>query len=165
MGEETEVNKIFAAFKKLRTDPNFKITSKKTQKYNCIAWAMGFNDRWVSYIYDPTFWWPENAESRGNKPSDLKAAFSALGFTECPSGDIESGYDKVVLYQKDGIWTHAARVISDNVCHSKLGESYDVHHSDGNIFEGSCYGDVFCYMKRRHKSLLSNWFPGRKRDD
>ena len=47
-------------FPRLKDDETFTIESPETSGYNCIAWAMGFDDRWVDYIDDhsPKKWWP-----------------------------------------------------------------------------------------------------------
>ena len=46
-------------------------------------------------------------------------------------------------------WTHAAKVLESNVYHSKIGESFDIHHSGGDVFAGSSYGSIYQFMKRK----------------
>lgn len=152
-------------FPSLEFDKLFTIKSQQTQAYNCIAWAMGFDDRWVDYTPDTDIarkkWWPEGV-ARDYKPETLVAAFEALGFRKCNDDKGETGYDKVALYKvsplinpytsrtiaKEG-WSHAARVISNNLYHSKMGESFDIYHRNGNVFKDSCYGEVYQFMKRK----------------
>lgn len=142
----------------------FKITSPATTKYNCIAWAMGFDDRWIDYVPDMDVskkkWWPKGVH-QGFLPIDLIHAFEAVGFECCDDDIIEDGYDKVALYKVSPFydqltgrwepvgWTHAARVIAPGVYHSKMGPQFDIHHSSGPVFHGSIYGDVYQLMKRR----------------
>lgn len=152
-------------FPKLGADVSFEIKSEPTQSYNCIAWAMGFDDRWIDPGPDNNIarkkWWPEGV-ARDFKPDTLIAAFEALGFERSDDGLEEDGYDKVALYKvsplinpftmqkiADEGWSHAARVLSANLYHSKIGESFDIHHRSGDVFKGPLYGEVFQFMKRR----------------
>ena len=132
------------------SDPNFKITSDPTPAYNCIGWALGTNDVWVG-LYHPTnyawAWWPDNVPCDERKES-LIALFKYFGFEQCSVGDYEWEYDKVALYANEEGWKHAARIIGDNVLHSKIGTAWDIHHSGGDTFVGTEYGRIFTYMKR-----------------
>lgn len=147
----------------LEHDPYFYISSDKTLEYNCIAWAMGFNDRWVDHLpdYDKAVkkWWP-NGVKRGFHPNCLVKAFEAVGFELCNGDKYEEGYEKIVIYclrpfiiPQFGIcepiaWTHAAKVLTENTYHSKMGDKFDIYHSSGNIFVGSSYGEIYTYMRR-----------------
>ena len=83
-------------FPALGSDGSFTITSEQTQAYNCIAWAMGFDDRWVDYILNSTKkWWPKDVPLDWH-PETLIAAFEAVGFEKCDDGKPEDGFDKVV---------------------------------------------------------------------
>lgn len=135
-------------FPQLTYDSKFCVTSPVTAVYNCIAWAMGLNDRWVyPEIYIPGHWWPPIPE-RNLNPDSLVKAFEYMGFIQCPNGNAEPDFDKVALYKKGANWTHAARILMDNEYHSKMGEAWNIHHSSGNIFEDSVYGKIYTYMKR-----------------
>ncbi len=157
--------KLIDSFHHLSDDENFCITSRKTPSYNCIAWAMGFDDRWVDCY--PDFdkarkkWWPEGV-ARDFNPDTLVSAFEMVGFVKCDDDSPEDGYDKVALYKvsplvdpmtgkkiADEGWTHAAKVLESNVYHSKIGESFDIHHSGGDVFAGSSYGSIYQFMKRK----------------
>jgi len=154
--------RLIGAFPKLEDEDDiFHIESPETSGYNCIAWAMGFDDRWVDYILDsPKKWWPAGV-SRDWHTDSLIAAFEAVGFEKCGDGKTEEGYDKVALYRvrpfQDPLtdesidaygWTHAARVIQENVFHSKIGQSFDIYHRSGDVFEGTDYGEIYQYMRR-----------------
>jgi len=163
MDLDTEANRArLIKFGNLSTDGNFHVISPETGAYNCIAWAMGFVDRWVDYIPSNSQhkkWWPKGI-SRSFMPDDLVSAFEAVGFEKCDDDNDEEGYEKVALYKRspytDPIskeikaegWTHAARVLSKDVYHSKMGPSFDIHHSSGDVFDGTNYGEVFQFMKR-----------------
>ena len=147
----------------LETDPYFYVSSDKTLEYNCIAWAMGFNDRWVDHLpdYDKAVkkWWPAGVP-RGFHPDCLIQAFQAVGFELCHDDKYEEGYEKIVIYYlqpfiipRYGIyesigWTHAAKVLTEKTYHSKMGDKFDIYHSSGNLFVGSSYGAIYAYMRR-----------------
>lgn len=146
---------LCSVFPDLKDDANFQILSPETFVYNCIAWAMQFNDRWVDIVEDPGCWWPDGVE-KTMLPSALIHAFEAVGFTLCDNGHLEDGFDKVVLYKKkdDEEWTHAARIVSETVEHSKFGPSFDGIHSHNVLcktglgFENQSYGVAYAFMKR-----------------
>ena len=149
-------------FPKLVDDNTFTIESPATSSYNCIAWAMGFDDRWIDYIDDhsPKKWWPSGVPRDWN-PNTLIAAFEAVGFEKCGMNDTpEEGFDKVALYKvspfyepvskerKPEGWCHAARIVAEGIYHSKIGHSFDVRHRSGDLFSGTSYGEVYQVMKR-----------------
>lgn len=147
---------LIGTFPSLADDPNFRISSPSTWDYNCIAWAMGFENRWVSHISDPYLndirkrfiWWPPGIEI-SERCDALIEAFKAVGFEETIDNGFNPHYDKAVLYT-DGIkWTHASRLIGDGLEHSKFGGLYDAFHSS-NRFENTVYGSPYAYMQRLH---------------
>lgn len=162
---EENRNQLINIFPKLETDRHFSIQSPKTPEYNCIAWAMGFDDRWVDPSPDFDIsrkkWWPDGV-ARGLNPATLIEAFKHLGFIECSDDRYEEGFDKVALYKisplKDSYtgktiadegWTHAARVLSSDLYHSKMGGLFDIYHRSGNVFGGTIYGNIYQFMKRK----------------
>ncbi|MCD8312553.1 MAG: hypothetical protein LUC24_00145 [Bacteroidales bacterium] len=143
-------------FPDLAEDPNFEVLSEPDDTYNCIAWAMGFNDRWVDQYCDaPGHWWPTGVKP-GTSADDLIHAFEAVGFTKTEDGMPEQGYSKVVLYKKPDRdeWTHAARIVSETKEYSKFGQKWDATHSHNVLcntglgFEDSSYGEAYAFMKR-----------------
>lgn len=149
MDFNTEENRkvLIGFFPHLGNDSHFELLSEQTPVYNCIAWAMGYSDRWVDTVLSPGHWWPDGVK-RSTEPKALYDAFIAEGFEKAADGGYEEGYDKVVLFQKDGEWTHASRIESNDVEYSKFGGSFDGVHSH-NIFGGSVYGEEYAYLRRR----------------
>ena len=149
MDFNTEENRkvLIGYFPHLGSDSHFELLSEQTPVYNCIAWAMGYSDRWVDTEYSPGHWWPAGVK-RSTEPIALFDAFVAEGFEKADDGRFEKGYDKVVLFQKDGEWTHASRIESNEVEYSKFGGSFDGVHSH-NIFTGSIYGEEYAYLRRK----------------
>lgn len=118
--------------------------------YNCIGWALGINDVWVGLDHPVNYawtWWPNDVPCDEHKDS-LIALFEYFGFSKCSDCLLEQGFDKVALYADSNGWTHAARVIGDNVLHSKIGTAWDIHHSGGSTFDNTDYGCIYVYMKR-----------------
>lgn len=148
MDFNTEENRqvLIDAFPNLAKDPHFELLSEATNVYNCIAWAMGFNDRWVDHLEYPGHWWPNNVQ-RDNSLQALIDAFVAEGFEQVEGKCFEEGFEKVALYKKDNSWTHAARIVGENIEYSKFGSFCDGKHS-GNIFCGSGYGEEYAYLRR-----------------
>ncbi len=142
-------------FPDLKNDENFQILSPQTYIYNCIAWAMQFEDRWVDIVDEPGCWWPDGVE-KTMLPSALIQAFEAVGFTLCDNSHLEENFDKVVLYKNvdNDEWTHAARIVSETTEHSKFGPSFDGTHSHNVLcntgvgFENQSYGVAYAFMKR-----------------
>lgn len=149
MALDSEVNRmeLIMGFPNLRNDPYFHIKSEETDTYNCIAWAMGTSERWVSpKANTPGYWWPDGVDMDTKKES-LIAAFKAVGFSMANDNKIEEGYDKVVLFAKGDDWKHAARIIDDEVEYSKFGQGWDATHGH-NVLSGASYGYEYAYMKR-----------------
>lgn len=147
---EQDRNTLIGWFPTLQRDSHFEITSDCTPAYNCIAWALGMNDVWVGLDHPTNYswaWWPDEVPCDEQKES-LIALFQYFGFELTDTPDTEEDYDKVALFADDEGWTHAARVIGNDVLHSKIGTAWDIHHSGGDIFSGTEYGNIYAYMKR-----------------
>lgn len=131
---------------RLKLDPNFRLMSPFTYQYNCIAFAIGMQDRWVDPANLPWHWWPPVA--KGITVDHLVKVFQYFGFEDCGIDDsIDEKYDKIAIYQNAGHWTHAARIIADGIYHSKFGASYDGVHSRVDVLQAQ-YGDVAIIMRR-----------------
>ena len=146
---------LISIFPGLAGDDKFRITSPKTVSYNCIAWAMGFDARWVANTAFPGLdaqfrfvWWPDGVEV-SQRPEALIAAFASLGFELTDNRGYEPGFDKAVLYSDGNKWTHASRLLADDMEHSKFGALWDACHGCDK-FSGSDYGTPYAYMRRPH---------------
>ena len=158
MALDTSINRsvLISVFPDLGSDANFKVLSDRTQVYNCIAWAMGYSDRWVDPYFVPGHWWPSGVD-RNLKTMSLINAFKAEGFELSDNDSPEDGYNKVVLYKKATLdqWTHAARIVTKDIEHSKFGNAWDGQHSHNVLYNTSkgqeeySYGIAYAYMKKR----------------
>lgn len=125
--------------------PSFKVTSPEDGEYNCIAWAA--RDDRVWWTHHPGYRWPGYAP-RTALVSGLVAVFEGMGYEECESPDLEVGYEKIAIYARHDLWTHAARQLPDGTWTSKLGDGEDINHAKPQCLIGNTYGDVYCYVKR-----------------
>lgn len=168
MALDSAINRslLISIFPDLANDNNFKILSECTPVYNCIAWAMGYNDRWVSPFLYPGYWWPDGVV-RSMAPEALIQAFQVEGFEMSDDILLEDGYSKVVLYKNlaGDQWTHAARIVTDDTEYSKFGQSFDGQHSHEVLCRTSAgcsdqsYGTAFAYMKRLDSKKESPAIP------
>jgi hypothetical protein len=128
----------------------FEITSDTTCSYNCIAWALGYQDaKW-----DPTPWyyWPRGVP-RNHAVSTICAIFSSFGFVACGDGDLQAGWEKIAIFSRDGAnYTHVARQLPDGRWTSKLGNLEDIAHDNCAGLSGEEYGQVLQWMKRNRES-------------
>jgi len=95
---------LFDLFPNL-TVGNHEITSERTIKYNCIAWAARSTDRW----WQPGVHWPIRSSQEDLGVGDLVLAFKSLGYDESPEGRFEVGFEKLAIYGSGLMYTHVAR--------------------------------------------------------
>lgn len=138
--------------------------------YNCIAWAMGFTNRWVGGLNPyqlshgelPPPWYDSSKIVPPGSPDILVHAFRNEEFEETKNPNYEKGYNKVALYQRRNrfscnyTWTHAARIVSDDVEHSKLGHSFNVAHSR-NQFSKTILSTYFLWRKRNGRCVSNDF--------
>src|ERR1044072_7318956 len=127
----------------------FVVTSEDTCGYNCIAWAAEDIERWwwpSEYSY-----WPEDPPFE-ETPEAFEVAFrNVRGYEPWESGELEPGYQKVVIYAAAGRTTHMARQLEDGTWTSKLGEAWDIQHLTLEGMEGRAYGQAVRFMRRRRE--------------
>lgn len=125
----------------------YRIASKKTKRYNCIAWAAGRNDLWWEPSADG--YWPPNLLADGSVESAIHL-FEHLGYrrTTIDDRDPEEGVEKVAIYGNTQGYTHAARQRQGGGWTSKLGKLQDIDHDTLESLTGSDYGTVVQMMRR-----------------
>ena len=130
-------------FPLLKSTP-YKVTSRRTPCYNCIAWAAGDDRR---------FWWPNdcgfwpNGISTGLAIASFVDAFATLGYKPCSNGDLEAGIEKVALFAVGERPTHAARQLPNGEWTSKCGRGVDISHTIDGL-NGSEYGRPVEFLSR-----------------
>lgn len=134
------------------TDDTCKVTSARTNRYNCIAWAAGNQTR--NWWPDPwgIGYWPPSVPRVVSMEVFIEA-FSTLGYELCYDNSLEAGMEKVALYgteNSDGniIPTHAALQLESGEWSSKLGPFEDVSHNTLEDANGPVYGKTRYFMRR-----------------
>lgn len=135
------------AFPRL-TQGNYSVTSPRSKRYNCIAWAAANSGNW---------WWPgPNAEeeywpsavARVESLDAFREAFASFGYDVCQGEDFEPGFEKTAFFADEKhIPQHAARQLPNGRWTSKLGLLEDIEHALRDL-EGPAYGTVVLVMKR-----------------
>lgn len=126
-------------------------TSDDDEKYNCTAFAAGDTERY----WDPNlafsgggYYWPPGAK-KGRDLASYIDAFEAIGYEQCADGELDSAYEKIVLYADDyGYVHHVARQLSDGKWTSKLGNDVDISHPTPDCLISDMFGKPARYMRR-----------------
>ena len=135
----------------------YEVTSPETidfrqPRYNCIAFAAGDQTLWWWPDQHGDAFWPAGAKREVTREAFLQA-FGTLGYEDCDHGSVEAGFEKIALYEKNGVHTHAANQLADGRWKSKLGAWEDIEHRTVEAvqtFQGiGLYGEVACYLKRK----------------
>ena len=135
-----EIRALFPSLRAIRE------TSPKDTRYNCFAWAAC--DVKKVWLPNPDFYWPPGIAYDPTVTGYI-AAFSTLGYECCENGDLEDGFEKVVIYRwGDGVVSHMARQLHSGKWTSKIGGLEDIEHHSPEELEGGYYGTVVQYMKR-----------------
>jgi hypothetical protein len=125
---------------------NSKNTSCATTDYNCIAWALEKKDVWCWPDQCGISFWP--IQNRKATPDAFIEMFAAFGYKCCKDHTLEKGCQKIVIYIKNGIPTHAARQLKNGKWTSKLGRDIDIEHDFPEVLNGPEYGDASIIMKK-----------------
>ena len=142
------VEPIEAVFPGLRNSA-FQATSPATRDYNCIAWAAGDPAHWWWPDADPdndVVFWPAGVPLEETLDA-FAAAFATLGYAPCFGEESEPGFERVALFARNGIPTHAARQLPSGRWTSKLGFREDIEH-DLHAVNGGVYGTIILILKR-----------------
>lgn len=125
---------------------NFAKRSNATDRYNCIAFAVG-NKKQRMWPADYHHWPP--SITRTETIESFIELFEYLGYRECDNGDFKPGCNKVALYAHNKKPKHAAIQLStqNGAWKSKIGENIDIEHRLKDI-EGPLYGKVVMYLKK-----------------
>lgn len=106
---------------------DYKVTSPQDVRYNCVAWAVGTDERW--WWPSPGFDWPFELPENDGMTTFLRA-FSTLGYAPCANGTLEEGFEKLAIYQSSsGDVSHVARQLDTGRWTSKLGILEDIEHA------------------------------------
>lgn len=121
------------------------VESPATREYNCIAFAAGRANRW---------WWPHvdsywPVKITDNSVGAFVDAFCFMGYEACATGDLDTGWEKVAIYQIQGASKHMARQLPSGRWVSKIGKYVDIEHDTVDQLNSVTYGYVARYLRRR----------------
>ena len=125
----------------------FEFVAQPSLQYNCIAYAAGDVSEWWENEGEDNYW-PDYA-TRSYQMESLIEVFAGLGFERCQDSALESGYEKVALYEDRGLWEHAALQTSDGRWRSKMGEGPLIEHRSPDSLSDGIYGNPTIYMRRQ----------------
>jgi hypothetical protein len=128
-------------------DDNHEVTSPKDEKYNCIAWAYGINNKWIWPGTEDCFW-PNNIP-QDDELEAVTQLFISAGYEKCDNCIMENGYKKVAIYAKPDGPTHAAFQLASGKWSSKVGGLEDIEHNTVKELEGNRYGEAILFLKKK----------------
>jgi hypothetical protein len=118
----------------------YQVRSRKTRRYNCLAWAAVRDDVW--WEPSPDGVWPPGVPEDGTVAAAI-CLFESLGFRPTEDAAWQPGIQKVAIYGDErGYYTHAARQLPGGRRTSKLGKGQDIEHDTLASLTGSWYGEV-----------------------
>ncbi len=129
------------------TQSGYAITSPQNPRYNCIAWAADDTAYWWEPINQPGVYWPPGASMSATLNAYMEA-YALQGYQPCTTYALEQGFEKVAIFTKYSIPTHAAKQLETGAWTSKLGQSFDIQHDSLLGVEGDEYGKVAQIMRR-----------------
>ena len=129
------------------TAQNSRFASPVDVQYNCIAYAVHVLDVWWEPVTAPGYFWPPGVRKEYTVPA-YQAALATKGFHRCGDGTPEAGWEKIALYSKKKVPTHAARLLPDGWWASKLGPNVDIEHTLLAL-RGGQYGNVEMFLRKK----------------
>ncbi len=127
---------------------DYRITSKTTAAYNCVAWALGITTHWWEPTPSGQYYWPSERDGDYSLESYVQM-FENQGFSACESDALEDGFERIALYAaENGEFAHVALQSLSGEWSSKLGELEDIEHASLSSLEGDVYGSVREFMRR-----------------
>jgi hypothetical protein len=125
------------------------IQNSETDNFNCISHTLGINTT-PSWPTDNDYYWPTKRELTKESFDNF---YDHHGFEKLSLLDIsyDKRYNKVALYTKDGIPTHASIQIDDIWWESKIGGLGIIKHDLFEI-EDDVYGEITQIYRKRLKT-------------
>ena len=133
-------------FPNLRSGQGYEEKSKRTDEYNCIAFAADDEENW--WWPHPDSYWPDGVPRVVTLEAFIQA-YQTLNYETCENGTLEEGFEKVVIYvDSTDKPTHAAKQLASGKWKSKLGKGWDIEHDTLQGIEDGSYGKAHQFMKR-----------------
>ena len=146
--EETPDERIQRFFNGARVQ----ITSDRDNHYNCVGHVIGDYERLWSHQDDGLSYWPRGIP-KGATIDHYSDALGTAGFEPCTSPNLESGFEKIALFEKDNEFTHVCLLCEDGRWWSKCLVWEDVKHALQEAVYW--YGAPVLFMRRRASGRLA----------
>lgn len=132
-----EFSSLFSAFPKL-VRANVTLTDGQTldKRYNCIAWSLGFNDRWIS---------PKSP------PADFIKQYEGYGCIECAK-DGDGAIIDAWAAGNEG--KHGSKKYNGTLWESKLGQSFRITHGREELADEPSHKPLYGNIFQSFKELL-----------
>ena len=126
---------------------NHEVKSPKDRNYNCAAWAIRIKT--AQWWPELDHYWPAGAPMVESVDAFI-AAYKTERFEVCADGNLEPGFEKIVIYARFGAPVHVARQLRDKRWTSKMGwKGQDIYHNTEFDVGGRDYGEPHTYMRRQ----------------
>ena len=140
---------IALSWPELILDTNFHFTSLRRKGHNCVAYALKEHgkdlDMWIFaelYGIDKA-----NLDISVNGYAEIFTKY--YGYEKCEEGNIEEGFDKIVLFEDhEGDFVHVALQLENGNWTSKMGTYEDIEHYSVDAISKKDYGTPRLYMKK-----------------
>lgn len=125
----------------------FIVTSRRTEEYTCISWALSNTRQVIWPDEDEQLGWPAaEIAPREETLEAFQRLFMACGFEVCQDGQFQAGIEKLAIHAKNGLVTHASRQLPTGEWTSKVGSGADGTHEYDHFVP--LYGRIELYMMR-----------------
>ena len=132
-------------------ESEYRITSDKDVRYNCIAWAIGDTTSFWYDAYVRGYYWPPGTPSADTLTGWVKV-FQDHGYSDAEDDELDPDYEKVAIYvSAEGFPEHVARQKASGMWTSKIGKGVDIEHETLAALEGEIMGKVAKIMQRKCK--------------
>jgi hypothetical protein len=139
------------------TESEYTVKSRRTARFNCIAWAADDSSRY--WWPDPQYqvFWPSSAPHEETLIA-FQMAYASIGYVPCDDGTLEDGFEKIAIFMDADGPTHAAWQKPDGSWSSKMGPLEDIVHQRLDRMagpRGRAYGKPETYMRRPRRQRQS----------
>lgn len=154
-----QYNRLLKLFPNLSSDKSREfIIGSETAKRNCITASLNMPYPWIWPAYKSfesntgeiieAGYWPQHLPIEDYSLNNFLEMYKMFGFEETDSAEYEDGYWKNIIYGTDeNNVTHAAHLLKDGRCASKLGTGPLLLHMPESIVCPT-YGNIIAYVKR-----------------
>jgi hypothetical protein len=128
------------------TAEGYRVTSRQSVGYNCVAWALGEDDRW----WEPAvgYFWPPDLPYDDALDTYVRI-FELARYERCDSVELEPGYEKVAVYVDDAdAFGHVARQQDNGRWTSKMSFFEDIDHPTAESLLGGAFTRIAVALRR-----------------